>query len=184
MSRNPLPERADSPVFRVYHEQVDLRTQKRIQFIDLTELVAERVVRSGITHGTVQVQTRHTTTAIVVNENEPLLLQDLQELMELWAPSDVDYRHDDLNVRKMPFTVDERVNGDAHARAILLGSSKSLNVVNGKIDLGRWQKIFLVELDGAQKRYTSIVVMGVTREDDPRDENTAAVEHVLLRGVS
>jgi len=184
MSSNPMPSRAESPSFKVYHEQVDLRTQKRIQFIDLTELVAERVVRSGITHGTVQIQTQHTTTAIVINENEPLLIQDLQELMELWAPSDVDYRHDDLNVRKMPFTVGERVNGDAHARAILLGSSKSLNVVDGKIDLGRWQRIFLVELDGARKRYTSIVVMGVTRENDSGRERPLEVEHARLRGVS
>ena len=184
MSRNPLPNRADSPNFRVYHEQVDLRTEKRIQFIDLTELVAERVRRSGITHGTVQVQTRHTTAAIVVNENEPLLIQDLQELLELWAPSDVDYRHDDFRVRKSPFLADERVNGDAHARAILLGGSKSLNVVNGQIDLGRWQRIFLVELDGARKRYTSIVVMGVTDEGETRREVPEEFDEVPLRGVS
>ena len=184
MSHNPQPSRTDSPNFRVYHEQVDLRTQKRCQFIDLTELVAERVRRSGITHGTVQVQTRHTTTAIVINENEPLLVQDLQELMELWAPSDVDYRHDDFRVRKSPFTGEERINGDAHARAVLLGSSKSLNVVNGRIDLGRWQRIFLVELDGARKRCTSIVVMGVTGERESRRESPAELERAPLRGVS
>lgn len=184
MSRNPLPSRTDSPNFRVYHEQVDLRTKERVQFIDLTELVAERVIRSGITHGTVQIQTRHTTAAIVINENEPLLIQDLQELLELWAPSSVDYRHDDFGSRKSPFTMDERVNGDAHARAILLGCSKSLNVVDGRIDLGRWQRIFLVELDGARKRYTSIVVMGVTDERASRRESPAEFEHTPLRGVS
>lgn len=184
MSQQPLPSRIDGPRFRVYHEQVDLRTQERIQFIDLTELVAERVLRSGITHGMVQIQTRHTTAAIVINENEPQLIQDLQELMELWAPSDVDYRHDDFRVRKSPFATEERVNGDAHARAILLGGAKCLNVVDGRIDLGRWQRIFLVELDGARKRYTSIVVMGVSDQGEARRESPPNVEQARLRGVS
>lgn len=184
MSHNPQPSHTESPSFRVYHEQVDLRTQERVQFIDLTELVAERVLRSGITHGTVQIQTRHTTAAIVVNENEPLLIQDMEEMLELWASSDVDYRHDDFRVRKSPFLADERVNGDAHARAILLGPSKSLNVVDGRIDLGRWQRIFLVELDGARKRYTSIMVMGVTDDGKPRRESAAEFDTAPLRGVS
>jgi secondary thiamine-phosphate synthase enzyme len=149
-----------SPEFRVCHDQVDLRTEKRIQFIDISELVAERVRRSGITHGVVSVQTLHTTTAIVVNENEPLLIDDLEELLELWAPCDLDYRHDDLGARQAPFMPEERVNGHAHARAVLLGGSETLNVVDGRVQLGHWQKIFLVELDGAQKRSTSIIVMG------------------------
>jgi secondary thiamine-phosphate synthase enzyme len=184
MSRSPQPSTTDSPHYRVYHEQVDLRTQKRIQFVDLTELVTERVLRSGITHGTVQVQTRHTTTAIVINENEPLLIQDMEELLELWAPSNVDYRHDDLRVRHTPFTLDERVNGDAHARAILLGSSQSLNVVDGRIDLGRWQRIFLVDLDGPRKRSTSILVMGVCDDTPAQRESPLSIDHAQLRGVS
>ena len=184
MSRNPLPRRIEDPHFRVFHDQVDLRTQQRIQFIDLTELVAERVRRSGITHGVVQVQTLHTTAAIVVNENESLLLQDLEELMELWAPSDVDYRHDDLGTRSAPLAADERANGDAHARAVLLGGSKSLNVVDGRVDLGRWQRIFLVELDGARRRLTSILVMGIRDGRPTRGESRLGLAEEQLRGVS
>jgi secondary thiamine-phosphate synthase enzyme len=185
MSHQPLPRKVAAPEFRVYHDRVDLRTERRIQFIDLTELVAERVRRSGIRHGTVQIQTRHTTTAIVVNENEPLLQQDLEELMELWAPGDVDYRHDDLRIRQSPIAADERVNGDAHARAVLLGCSQSLNVVNGQVDLGRWQRIFLVELDGARKRSTSILVIGLAEEEgDEQPLRATAARERALRGVS
>jgi len=167
MARNLPASEPGNPEFRVCHDEVELRTERRTQFIDITDLVAERVRRSGITDGVVNVQTQHTTTAILVNENEPLLLQDLEELMEFWAPSDVDYRHDDLTARQAPFMLEERVNGHAHARAVLLGGSRSLNIVDGEMRLGRWQRIFLVELDGAQKRSTSITVLGVAGNARP-----------------
>ena len=67
---------------RVCRDLVRLRTQKRLQFVDLTELVEERVRRSGVSEGMVTVQSRHTTAAVLVNENEPLLLQDFEDLLE------------------------------------------------------------------------------------------------------
>jgi secondary thiamine-phosphate synthase enzyme len=130
------------------------------------------------------VQTRHTTTAILINENEPLLIQDLKDLMQFWAPSDVDYRHDDLSARQAPFMLEERVNGHAHARAVLLGGSRSLNIVDGRLHLGRWQRIFLVELDGGQKRSTSITVMGLARNARPRREGELSIEQAELWGAS
>ena len=144
---------------RVCRDLVHIRTEEPLQFIDLTELVAERVRRSGVSEGMVTVQTRHTTTAIVVNENEPRLLDDLRDLLECWAPAGRLYRHNDLASREAP--ADEKPNGHAHARALLLGISVCLNIAEGRIDLGPWQSVFLVELDGPRKRTMSVQVLGV-----------------------
>jgi secondary thiamine-phosphate synthase enzyme len=130
--------------------------------VDITELVAEHVRRSGITRGLVNVQSCHTTASILVNEFEPELLHDIAELAEHWAPRENGYRHD----RRDEMPPDERANGHAHARAILLGTSVVLNVDGGRIDLGRWQRIVLAELDGPRERGISVVVIG-TREAKP-----------------
>jgi secondary thiamine-phosphate synthase enzyme len=155
-----------SAAVRVCRDLVDLRTEKPVQFVDLTELVAERVRRSGVADGMVVVQSRHTTAAVIVNENEPLLLEDLQDLLEKWAPSEARYRHNDLRARIAP-PPDERPNGQAHARALLLGVSVCLNVTGGQIDLGEWQSVFLVELDGPRKRSVSVQVQGVPADGRP-----------------
>jgi secondary thiamine-phosphate synthase enzyme len=153
--------------FRVFHDRADLRTTERLEFVDLTTLVIEAVRRSGITHGTVNVQTRHTTTAVIVNENEPLLLDDLKRLLERLVPGGGRYRHDDLAARAGPLRVAERLNGAAHARAVLLGCSETLDILDGRVQLGRWQSVFLVELDGGQARCVSITVMGLDGDDRP-----------------
>ena len=143
-------------------DSVSLRTEQRLQFVDVTELVAERVRRSGVREGQVLVQTLHTTTAVVVNENEPLLLGDVRRLLERLAPGGARYAHDDLD-RRRHAAPDEPLNGDAHCRALLLGASQSLVVADERLRLGRWQRIFLVELDGPRARTLLIQVMGARR---------------------
>ena len=149
--------------FKICHDRVQMRTQQRVQFIDITELVYERVRRTGMGHGFVNVQTLHTTTGVVINENEPNLLRDFTDRLEAWAPRELRYHHNDLEARRFQrMAKDERPNGDAHARALILGASESLNVVAGKLELGEWQRLFLVELDGPKERTTSILAMGAS----------------------
>jgi secondary thiamine-phosphate synthase enzyme len=154
----------EGAVLRVCRDLVHLRTKRPLEFVDLTALVAERVLRSGISEGMVTVQSRHTTAALVVNENEPLLVEDFEDLLERWAPEGARYRHNDLAAREAP-PPDERPNAHAHARALLLGASVALNVVAGEVDLGAWQSIFLVELDGPRSRTVSVQVLGVSKAD-------------------
>ena len=152
---------ADAADFKICHDRVDLRTQKRVQFIDVTELVRERVRRAGILHGIVNVHTRHTTTAVVLNENEHHLLRDFEQRLEAWAPREGPYQHNDLEARRFQLIApDERPNGDAHARALLLGASETMNVVDGRVELGEWQRLFFVELDGPRTRRLSILALG------------------------
>ena len=167
MATEPWTIEPPTPALKFYNDLVELRTEKPLQFIDLTELVAERVRRSAIVNGLVNVQTRHTTTAIVVNENEPGLLEDVTDLLARLAPRDASYRHDDLENRQF-VPPEERPNAHSHLRSVVLAPSATLNLVEGKIQLGLWQRIFLVELDGSRKRAISIAVMGMTGKNPAR----------------
>src|SRR5260221_7963783 len=116
----------------VFTDVVTLRTETARQFIDVTELVAERVRRSGVEHGLVSVQSHHTTTALVLNEHEPLLLGDLDRLLDRCAPPDLRYDHDDF-ARRAEVAADERKNGAAHCGAVLLGAAQTLNVIGSTL---------------------------------------------------
>jgi secondary thiamine-phosphate synthase enzyme len=157
----PFPARpSPPPAFRTLHRRITLRTRECLQFIDLTGELTSLVAASGVVNGTVNVQSRHTTAAIVVNEDEPLLLEDLKRTLEGLAPRGADYRHDDFSVRTANLTPDEQPNGHAHCKALFLRASETVNVVNGELQLGRWQRVFFVELDCARAREVSVLVMG------------------------
>ena len=140
-------------------DRVLLRTRKGTRFVDLTELVQERVRQSGVLAGLALVQSLHTTAALAMNENEPLLLSDLEGTFERLAPAAAGYAHDDL-ARRGPLPPDERPNGAAHCRALVLAPSLTLLVEEGRLVLGRWQRILLVELDPPREREIAMLVLG------------------------
>ncbi len=161
MAQSLLLHETESPRIRAAHASVDLRTDRRLQLVDVTAIVAERVRRSHVWLGTVSVQSRHTTAGLFVNEGEPRLLEDVEAFLQRLAPAGPFYRHDDLAAREGPLAVAERPNGRAHLQALLLSSAIVVNVVDGRLDLGEWQSLFLTELDGPRTRTLSIVVAGV-----------------------
>jgi secondary thiamine-phosphate synthase enzyme len=138
-------------------EDLVVQTSLPIQFIDVTGMLAERLRALGFRDGVLHVQTRHTTTGLVLNENEPLLLGDLQRTLERLVPDRPDYAHDDIERRGMP--ADEPKNAAAHCRALLLPGSQSLIVRGGELQLGRWQSLFLVELDGPRRRNIALAAL-------------------------
>ena len=141
------------------HARLRIATTRPTEFIDLTDRLSRFVVDADVRDGILNVQTLHTTTAVVVNEHEPLLLTDFQAVLEAAAPDSGRYRHDDPTERTVNLTDAERPNGHAHCRALLLPSSACLNVINGRLLLGRWQRVFFVELDGPRERELSVLVM-------------------------
>ncbi len=150
---------------KVHHESITVEPRQSPEFIDITDRVVEAVLNSGVRMGWVNVQTRHTTTAIVVNENEPLLMEDAETFLETLAPAEGEYRHNDTSVRTVNLLPEESPNGHSHCRAMVLGASETVNVVNGALDLGRWQRIFMVELDGKRPREVSLMIIGSGVED-------------------
>jgi secondary thiamine-phosphate synthase enzyme len=135
-------------------------------FVDLTDDIEAFVERTGLVSGMVNVQTLHTTTAIVVNEHEPLLLSDFVSQIERTAPAAFAYLHDQASRRSSGAgtAIEERANGHAHCRALLLCPSATLNVVDGRLTLGRWQRIFFAELDGPRTREVSVLAIGAVHD--------------------
>ena len=91
----------------------------------------------NISAGVVNIFTKHSTSAICVNENEKGLLNDFEKVLKDIVKENDNYRHDFIDN-----------NAASHIRAFLLGSSETIPIVDGRLDLGTWQSIFFVELDG------------------------------------
>jgi secondary thiamine-phosphate synthase enzyme len=148
---------------KLVFENHSFRTETTGQFVDLTDDVRGVVARSGVRNGAAIVYSPHTTCAVVINERESGFMSDFTDLLDSVVPRSVDYRHDDLSVRTENLEDDphEIPNGHSHCRAALLGtSSQAVPVVDGDLMLGRYQRIFLLELDRGRDRKVYLQVMG------------------------
>ena len=140
--------------------RLQLETVKAPQFIDITERVSDFARASGIQNGFVVVFSRHTTAAIKISENEPLLLQDLEHFLEGVASPNGHYQHNDFTLRTVNMTEDECPNGHAHCQHLLMSTSETIPIIDGELQLGRWQSVFLVELDRPRPREVVLQVIG------------------------
>jgi secondary thiamine-phosphate synthase enzyme len=148
-----------APARGFHREEMAVSTGAALEFVDVTPLVVEAVRRCGVVEGLVAIQSLHTTAAVIVNEGEPLLLEDLRATLERAAPRRLAYLHDEMDLRA-GVPEDEPANGHAHCKALFLRASETLAVADGAPRLGRWQRVFLVELDGPRTRLLSITVLG------------------------
>lgn len=138
-----------------------LKTKRGFQFFDLTGKIKRLVKKSKIKNGLLLMQTLHTTTALILNEKEPLLLKDFQETLERLSPQNRKYNHDDLSRRKTNISFEKCPNGHAHCKAIFLQPTLIINIKEGEILLGKWQRILFLELDGPrEERRIEIQILG------------------------
>lgn len=117
-------------------DKIVLNTSKSIELINITDKVQEIIEKSGVDDALVNISTKHTTSAVVINEDEKGLKNDVVSLLEKIIPND-SYEHD---------LIDN--NARSHLMSLLLSSNQTLSVVGGRINLGTWQSIFFLELDG------------------------------------
>jgi len=155
------PRQSERSAPGVRHVSIAIDTTIAVEFVDLTATLQGLVTAMGFTDGFLAVHTLHTTTGLLVNELEPLLLEDLAEMFERIAPAARDYAHDDCARRTVNLTPAERRNGYAHCRAALLRASEQFGVADGEIVLGRWQRVLFVDFDGGQKRRVAVTFVGV-----------------------
>lgn len=129
------------------HQDLTYRSRRQYETIDLTADVARVVAASGVDEGTCTVFVPHATAAIVINENDdPNLCDDLLDALAKLVPEGA-WRHD---------RVDH--NGAAHIKAAILGPSETVPVRGGRLLLGTWQAIMLVDLDGPRQRRVIVTV--------------------------
>ncbi len=122
-------------------------TARKIERRDVTAEVGEQVERLGVRSGFVVVSVPHTTAAITVGENwDPDVGSDLERALASWTPS-VRFEHGEGN-------------SPAHFLSEAIGPARLLAVEEGRLRLGRWQGIFLLELDGPRERTVAVDLLG------------------------
>jgi secondary thiamine-phosphate synthase enzyme len=128
---------------------MEIVTSRQIEIVDITDGIERYVNDCGREKGICLVYSLHTTTALIINEADEALLNDILKLMERIAPQAAGYQHD-------------RGDGNAHAhlRAALLGNSVIIPVEKGGLALGTWQRILFLEMDGPRKRRLSVQIIG------------------------
>lgn len=145
---------------KVHKQKIDLESKTQIEFFDVTSQVQDIVDASGVREGTALVFAPHTTMAVVINHNEPMLLQDFMRVLYKIVPMDDRYSHDLFELRKSSKS-DGRSNGHSHCKSFLMGVSQTIPIEKGKLLITPKQSIFAVEFDGSRKRDIIVQVMGI-----------------------
>ncbi len=135
---------------QIINKVIELETEPGINIYNITPEIEKLIASTSITNGQVMVFSRHTTTALAINEDEPRLLEDIKVFLRKLAPEGDRYLHNDLHLRDVP--EDEPINAHSHLMALMLNTSEVIPIVDGKLFLGTWQSILFFELDGFRKR--------------------------------
>ena len=124
-----------------------INTNKNFEIIDITSKINELI---DIEKGIISIFSKHSTSAIVVNENENGLLNDLQFTLNNLISDKLSYEHDKIDN-----------NAKSHLKSFLLSSSECLPINNSRLDLGTWQSVFFIELDGPRNsRTVTLTIIG------------------------
>ncbi|MEA2075717.1 MAG: secondary thiamine-phosphate synthase enzyme YjbQ [Euryarchaeota archaeon] len=129
-------------------ERIEIRTKESTELIDITREVKGIVSSKRVDSGVCVIFTKHTTTGIVINENEAGLKSDILTLLNELIPTGKGYLHDRIDN-----------NAHSHLRAVVLGSSVTIPIEGGTLALGTWQSILFVECDGPRRREVCVVII-------------------------
>ncbi|MDX2043423.1 MAG: secondary thiamine-phosphate synthase enzyme YjbQ [Acidobacteriota bacterium] len=147
---------AKEGTYKVASTTLAITTHERVELKTITEQIAEFVSQAPVREGMVQISSLHTTAGIMLNEIQDALLADIKDLFGKIVPHGVYYKHND------PLFSDcDRLNADAHLRAIVVGPNLSIPIENGKLKLGTWQQVLFTEFDGPNNRKVHVQVMGI-----------------------
>jgi len=145
---------------KILNKTISFQTKGLFEFIDITDEIKNFVEEIQIKNGLVNIQLMNTSAGLIVNENEPLLIEDFKDNLERNASQKINYQHDDFTKRTVNLCENECKNGNAHCNAIHLLVNATLNLIDGQLQLGQWQRIMLIELDRSRQRKVQIQIIG------------------------
>ncbi|MEW6592374.1 MAG: secondary thiamine-phosphate synthase enzyme YjbQ [Candidatus Hadarchaeota archaeon] len=134
---------------RTWSKDLVISTRRSRDVLDVTDEVLSAVRESKIKNGLLLVQLPHATAALVLNEDESGIKEDLLNKLEDFAPQRGSYQHD---------RIDD--NAHAHLKSAFIGSSRVLPIVDGRVVRGTWQSFLVIEEDGPRTRKLTVFVMG------------------------
>ena len=140
----------ETEVMPVYHDQLEVRTDGKGLY-EITDDVQSKIDDFQVRNGTVTVFVQHTSCSIVIMENaDPTARRDLEEFFDRLVPEDADYfTHDAEGSDDMP----------SHIRMVLTRTSETIPIVDGRMQLGTWQGIFLFEHRRRPHRRKVVITM-------------------------
>jgi secondary thiamine-phosphate synthase enzyme len=128
-------------------QTLQVKTNRRTEFVDITNEIQVLIAKSTTKNGVCHLYVPHTTAAITINEHaDPDAARDVEGIFDRLIPERGPYKH-------------AEGNSDSHMKAILVGPTQTIFIVDGKLALGRWQGIFFCEFDGPRDRklYVKII---------------------------
>ncbi|GAB1538272.1 secondary thiamine-phosphate synthase enzyme YjbQ [Scytonema sp. NUACC21] len=143
----------------IINQFITVETTQGINIHNITPQLEAILASTSITNGQILVFSRHTTTALAINEYEERLLEDVKAYLRKLAPESDRYLHNDLHLRKN-IPPDEPENAHSHLMAMTLSTSEIIPIVDGKLALGTYQSVLLFELDGPRKRTVFCQISG------------------------
>jgi len=135
---------------KVLTEYLKFHTKTHRAYIHMTPQIETFVRKSGVQDGMALVSAMHITAGVYVNDNEPGLIEDIDQWLEGLAPFKQDYHHHQTG----------EDNGDSHLKALLIHHEVIVPITAGKLDLGTWQRIFYAEFDGQRDKRVIVKIMG------------------------
>lgn len=148
----------------IKNNKIEYVSKDYLEFKDLTDQIEKQVEESNIKNGYVLVFSKHTTLAICINEKEAGIVKDFKNLMCKLIPKDTYYCHNDLSIRTENLVcqsaASDCLNGHSHCTHLLMRNSEMIPIINGKMALGTWQRIFGIELDCERKREVIVQISG------------------------
>ncbi|MDZ8051202.1 MAG: secondary thiamine-phosphate synthase enzyme YjbQ [Aulosira sp. ZfuVER01] len=143
---------------KIFNQLIEIATNEGINIHNITPQIQDLINSTAIQNGQALVFSRHTTTALAINENEERLLEDVKVFLRKLAPESERYLHNDLHLRVVP--EDEPMNAHSHLMAMMLTTSEVIPIVDGKLALGTWQSVLFFELDGPRNRTVFVQISG------------------------
>jgi secondary thiamine-phosphate synthase enzyme len=134
--------------FRTEYMQFHTKTHRA--YVHITPQIEAFVGKSGVKEGIVLVSAMHITAGVYVNDNEPGLIEDIDQWLEKLAPYNRNYRHHQTG----------EDNGDSHLKSLLIHHEVVVPITAGKLDLGPWQRIFYAEFDGQRDKRVLVKILG------------------------
>ena len=133
---------------KVYQDEFEISTSKRIQIIDITKKIEEIIKKSGLKNGLCQIFVPHATAGIILEENESGLIRDIEKKIEDLFPKGKGYEHD---------RIDDNTN--SHLASGFIGQSRILPINEGRLIRGTWQRPLFLELDGPRDHRKIVVTI-------------------------
>ncbi|MDD2679436.1 MAG: secondary thiamine-phosphate synthase enzyme YjbQ [Candidatus Omnitrophica bacterium] len=128
-------------------EKINLKTNKRVELIDITAKIQSALAKAKINHGVCFIFCPHTTAGLTINENaDPSVKSDIINTLNKLIPPDAGYAHSEGNA-------------DSHVKSSLFGPALTIFIENGSLSLGTWQAVYFCESDGPRPREVWIKII-------------------------